>query len=111
MFKICKLFLVFGLVLLSTGLLSAEVKNTTIKSLWVNDSSSNVIFVEPSNSFLSVCSSSPGKYFILEPNLPNMKEAYSMLLAAMMSGRKVTIGGKGDCWNSNEKMRYVYLSE
>ncbi|MCS4306814.1 hypothetical protein M2404_001139 [Rheinheimera pacifica] len=111
MLRIYHIYIIVCLATLSLSVSATEVRGTTIKSLWVNDSSNNVIFVEPTNSFESACGLPQGQYFILEPDLPNMKEVYSMLLAAMMSGRQVTIGGKGECFKYHEKMRYVYLSE
>ena len=84
---------------------------TKIKILWVNDLGAEVIYLEPETPFQSVCNSNGSKYFIIYLDRKNMKEAYSMALAAYMSDKEVNVGGKNECSGINEVLRYIYLKK
>jgi len=95
---------------------AGQIQNTTIKSLWVNDSSFNAVFVEPTKQLTIPCGgagTTQGKYFMFDESLPNSKEIYSMVLAAKISGKAVTIGGDGTCYPGTyqEKLRYIYIAD
>ena len=85
--------------------------STKIKSLWVNDNGAEVVYLEPESPYQSICNNNGSKYFIIYLERKNMKEAYSMALAAFMSGKAVNVGGKNECMGSNEVLRYIYLKK
>ncbi|WP_125781765.1 hypothetical protein [Pseudoalteromonas rubra] len=103
------IFLLLFTVCFNVGA-SGTVK-TKIKSLWVNDLGAEVVYLEPEIPFDSVCNSNGSKYFIIFLDRKNMKEAYSMALAAYMSDKEVNVGGKNECSGTNEVLRYIYLKK
>ncbi|WNO08246.1 hypothetical protein [Teredinibacter sp. KSP-S5-2] len=89
------------------GYTSPTLKGT-INELWVADNNHpNTIFIRVGDTFTSPCSTSPSRYLIMDLDEPGMKEAYSMAMAAFFSNMEVSIGGKGNCRGSLEKLQYI----
>lgn len=81
-----------------------------ITELWVNDSNfKNYVYISLSKTFASPCGSGTISYFALDLSEPSMKEAYSMALAAFMSGKKVSLAGDGTCKGNYEKLLYINM--
>lgn len=81
-----------------------------ISELWVNDQiRSNVVFISVGTAFQSTCGANSG-YLIIDLTTPAMKEAYAMALSASISGRAVKMGGGGACYQTYEKLQYIYLT-
>lgn len=83
-----------------------------ITELWVNDNSStNVVFVSVGQTYTTSCSNDPRNYLIIDLSQASMKEAYSMALSAFVSGKPVVMRGiNGSCYGSNEKLKYIYMT-
>ena len=99
------------LLLLFSSLAEASIPLTgEITELWINDGSySNVAMISVGTSFSSPCYSTDLRYLILDFSQPGMKEAYSLALAAYMSGTPVTMAGAGECHGIIEKLQYINI--
>ena len=90
---------------------ASDTISSNIKSLWVNDLGAEVVYLELESRFQSTCNTAGSRYFIIHLDRKNMREAYSMALAAFMSDKKVNVGGANECSGANEVLRYIYLSK
>ncbi|WP_419811952.1 hypothetical protein [Bacterioplanoides sp.] len=88
-----------------------------ITELWVNDVRvHNAAFVSVGENYQSPCNSGvQSRYIIIDlaDTDPSMKNAFSMVLAAYMSGKPVTLGGTGECFpgTNNEKLKYLFFGD
>ena len=81
-----------------------------ITELWINDSTrTNIAFVSIGQYFDTPCREAQTNYLIMDFSEPSMKEAYSMALAAFMSGKEVSIKGIGQCFGDLEKLKLINI--
>ena len=79
------------LVLFSFSASAGATLTGELSELWVNDSSlSNGAYIATGELYTTHCqSNNQVRYVIIDFNEPGMKEAYSMALAAFMSGKRL----------------------
>jgi hypothetical protein len=93
-----------------TAAANATQATGRISELWVNDgATSNVVWLRLGTAFSSPCGT--GGYMVLDLSDESMKSAYALALAAYMSDRNVTIGGNGACFNTYEKLKYIFIAQ
>ena len=99
-------------VLYSCFVYSSDRLTGQITELWVNDGGNfNVVFISVGQDFTTTCPIGGSRYLIMDLSEPSMKEAYSMALAAFMSGKTISMAGSGQCTSGQglEKLRYIYM--
>ncbi len=100
--------------------LTSEAATLTgpVKELWVNDATiENIAFINLRKNYTANCgggSSFPSQQLIIiDFSKPSMREAYSMALAATMSGKDITVGTSGICLPGTyvETLRYINITQ
>ena len=105
------MFFLFSVLFTGTALSNTDMKGQ-VSELWVNDHGrDNIAFIAVGKTYTSSCSEASSRYLIMDLSKNGMKEAFSIALAAYMSGVEITIGSVGGCIGANnpEELKYINL--